>query len=56
MIMVVWSKSKSILDGGANPPTSTKSILNWTQDRRRLKVDWSPQVCWRLRMLLMGVH
>jgi len=26
--MVVWSKQNGVLDGGANPPRSTKSTIN----------------------------
>jgi len=25
LVIAVWSKEKSVLDGGANPPRSTKS-------------------------------
>ncbi len=34
---------KGVLDAGSTPATSTISILNWTQDQRRLKADWPPQ-------------
>jgi len=45
---------KGVQDRGSIPLASTKSILNGTPDRRRLKVDWSPPVNWRSRVLLMG--